>query len=341
MKAVLYHGIRDLRVEEVPLPAPGPGEVLVKVGAALTCGTDFKAYRQGHKLLLRELPARFGHELAGTVAAVGKGVKAVKEGDRVVAANSAACAQGCFYCRRGQTQLCERLALHNGAYAEYDLIPAHIAKGNLHRLAPRVAFGTAALAEPFACALHAVDVMAPRAGETALVIGAGSMSLLLVYALRAAGSRVLVVGRDPAKLKLAKKAGAEAVFSALEGDAAEWARGRCEGRGPDAVYEAVGKAETWRQAVACARPGGKVCLFGGCAPGTEVPVDAHRVHYQQLSLHGVFHHTPRHFARAVELLSKGKVDPRLLVAGRIALEDLPRFYAQNADRSNQKVEVAP
>lgn len=328
MKAILYHGLRDLRLEDIPLPVPGAGEVVVKVGAALTCGTDFKAFRQGHKLLLRELPARFGHELAGTVSAVGRGVKGVKEGDRVVAANSAACLQGCAYCRKGLTQLCERLRLHNGAYAEYDLIPANIVKGNLHKIAKTVPFRSAALSEPFACALNAVDVMGVKKGETAVIIGAGTMSQLLIAALRAAGAKVSVVGRDPGRLEACKKAGATV-----------WSEGQSA---PDHVFEAVGKPETWQKAIALVRKGGKVCLFGGCAPDTQVPVDAHRVHYQQLTLQGVFHHTPKHFKKAVELLSKGKVPVDLIVKGSIRLDDVPNFYAGNIDNASiPKMEVAP
>lgn len=325
MKALLYHGIRDVRLEERPVPRPGPGEVVVKVGAALTCGTDFKAFRQGHKLLLRELPARFGHELAGTVAAAGEGVTKVKAGDRVVAANSAPCPQGCAFCARGQTQLCDNLSLHNGAYAEYDLLPANIVEHNLYKLGDGVPFATAALAEPFACALHAVDVMNVRQGETCLIIGAGSMSLLLIFALKAAGARVEVIGRDPGRLAACEEAGARL-----------WSSGA-----PDVVFEAVGKAETWQRAVELVRKGGRVCLFGGCAPQTQVPVDAHRVHYQQLTLQGVFHHTPKHFARAVELLSAGAVKTELLVKGRLPLAELPRYFAENADRTTAKVEVAP
>ena len=133
MRAVIFHGPRRIRLEEVSRPKTGPGEVLLKVGAALTCGTDFKAYRQGHKVLLGALPSPFGHELAGTVVEVGKGVKAVRIGDRVVAANSAPCDR-CYFCGRGQNQLCDNLKLHNGAYAEYNLVPAHIARHNLWKL---------------------------------------------------------------------------------------------------------------------------------------------------------------------------------------------------------------
>jgi L-iditol 2-dehydrogenase len=250
----------------------------------------------------------------------------------------------CFWCAHGQNHLCPKLKLHNGAYAEYDLVPAHIVRGNLHPLPAAVTFEAGALAEPFACAIHAADVHAVREGELCAVIGAGPMSLLLIHALAARGARISVLGRSKPHLEIAKAAGAEAVFSA--DDAAdvpieERVRAWAEGRGPDHVFEAVGKAETHVQAVELVRAGGKVCLFGGCAPGTTMMLDLHRVHYKQISLHGVFHHTPPHFREAVRLLSEGKVKTGLLIRGEIKLADLPAFFAANADKSIPKSVVRP
>lgn len=335
MKAVIYHGPRDIRLEDVPMPTPGPGEVVVKLGAALTCGTDFKAYRQGHRVLLGDYPSRFGHELAGTVTALGKGVNTAKEGDRVVVANSAPM-DDCFWCTSGQNHLCRSLKLHNGAYAEYDLVPSHIVRQNLHALKPSVPFEIGALAEPFSCAIHAAEVHAAREGETALVIGAGPMCLLLVHALRARGARVGVVGRSKEGLAATRLAGAEETFSVLDGSVEGKVMVWADGRGPDHVFEAVGTPETYLQAVSLVRDGGKVCLFGGCAHGATVPLDVHRLHYKQITLHGVFHHTPPHFKEAVRLLSEGKVKTELLVNGSVKLDDIPSFFAANADKSIPK-----
>ena len=344
MRAVIYHGPRDIVLEEFPVPDPRPVQVLVKTGAALTCGTDFKAYRQGHRVLLGDYPSPFGHELAGTVAAVGQGVGNVKEGDRVVVANSAPM-DDCFWCAHGQNHLCPKLKLHNGAYAEYDLVPAHIVRHNLHPLAADVPFEVGALAEPFSTTLHAADVMGVRPEETALVIGAGPMSHLLIQALTARGARVAVLGRSKPHLETARAAGAEAAFSddddadlgPVEGRLRAWA----SGRGPDHVFEAVGKAETHRLALELVRDGGKVCLFGGCAQGASIPLDLHRVHYKQLSLHGVFHHTPPYFREAVRLLSEGRVKTGLIIRGEVKLADLPKFFAENADKSVPKAVVRP
>ncbi len=335
MRRVTYYGPRDIRLEEVPTPTPGEGEVVVKLGAALTCGTDFKAYRQGHPVLLGTYPSPFGHELAGTVSAVGKGVTTAKEGDRVVVANSAPM-DDCFWCTNGQNHLCPKLKLHNGAYGEYDLVPAHIVKHNLHPLKSSVPFEIGAMAEPFSTTIHAAEIMDVKNGETALVLGAGPMAIMLVHALTAKGARVGVMGRSKEHLIPFGAAGADKVFSTLDPNFKEAVRSWSTDRGPDHVFEAVGKVETHLLAVELVRNGGKVCLFGGCAPGTVVPFDVHRVHYQQIAIHGVFHHTPKYFKEAVRLLSEGKVKTDLLIKGSVKLADIPAFFAANADKSLPK-----
>lgn len=338
MRAVIFHGPRDIRLTEVPRPVPGPGEVLVRRGAALTCGTDFKAYRRGHKVLLGDYPSPFGHELAGTVEAVGPGVTGFAAGTRVVVGNSAPC-EGCFYCDRGQNFLCERLRLHNGAYADFDLVPARIVRHNLWALPDSLSFEAAALSEPLACALHGVEAARVAAGETAVLVGAGPMARLLLAALKARGARVVVVGRSRPPLDAALALGADAVVGEADGDPARAVRALTGGRGGDAVFEAVGLPDTWKSAVAMTRKGGRACLFGGCAQGTEVSLDAHRIHYEGLTLFGVFHHTPAYFKAALDLLASGAVRPAGLVEGSIALADLPRYFAENAERALPKTAV--
>src|SRR3990167_4817461 len=156
MQAALWYGPEDMRVQEVEVPQIGPDEVLVKIGVALTCGTDFKLFRQGHALLVKNLPSPFGHELAGTVTEVGSNVRNVKKDDRVVAANSAPCGD-CFYCREQRLNLCEHLEFLNGAYAEYIRIPARIVRKNLYKIPDHLSFREAALTEPMACVLHCFD----------------------------------------------------------------------------------------------------------------------------------------------------------------------------------------
>ena len=339
MKAVLFYEPKNIKLVDVAVPAPGPGEVLLKISAALTCGTDFKAYRQGHHMLGAP-PSPFGHEFSGVVEAVGDGVQDFNRGDRVVAANSAPC-HGCFYCERGQTQLCDDLKFHNGGYAQFNLVPSGIVANNLYKLPDGLGFPEAALGDPLGCAIHAVDVVRADEGETVAIIGAGSMSLLLIQALRARGARVLVVGRSRANLEIALAAGAEAVISTETEEPLGAVRRLTGGRGADCVFEAVGTAKTWEMAVELTRKGGRVCLFGGCASGTMVPIDTHRIHYSQITLHGVFHHTPKYFKAAVDLLAAGGVKTDLLIGGRMPLEDVPAFFHERHHQSNRKFAVIP
>jgi L-iditol 2-dehydrogenase len=340
MRAVLFYGPGDLRLVQVPIPYAAAGEVVVKIHTALTCGTDFKAYRQGHPVLLKRTPSPFGHEMAGTISQVGAGVTARREGERVVVLNSAPCNR-CYFCEQGTPELCNRLDLLNGGYADYIRVPSHIMQQNVHPLPETVSFAEAALTEPFACALHAVDKMRLKPGETIALIGAGNMARLLICALKAARARVLVLGRDPGRLRLALAAGAEEVIDLTqEPDGIAALRRRTEGdRGADGVIEAVGKPETWALSVGMVRKGGRVCLFGGCAAGSKAEIDTHRLHYDEVTLFGVFHHRPSYVRQALDLLGKGAVKRELLIDRELSLEEVVPFFAAHSTVSVLKAAV--
>src|SRR5438094_795542 len=204
MLAARFYAPLDVRLEQYPIPRPGAGEVLLKVAAATTCGTDVKTYLRGHPLLFRHTPAGFGHEVAGIVAATGTGVNQCTEGDTIVVANSAPCQQ-CFHCRRGRFSLCEDLLLLNGAYAEYLLVPERIVRQNLYHLAPGTSFIAAALTEPLACALHGVDACDIAPGDTIVILGSGPLGLLLIAISRLKGARTVITGRGTGRLALASQ----------------------------------------------------------------------------------------------------------------------------------------
>ena len=287
MKAVLFHGPGDLRVEDVPRPEPGPGEVLVQVEVALTDGTDLKTFRRGHPLLLGELPSPFGHEFCGVDVATGR---------RVVAANS-----------DGETPL----ELLNGAYAEYVLVPERIARVNLLPVPPRLAAETAAMVEPLACCLRGLELAGVEAGQTVAVLGTGPIGLMLCACVADAGGWPVAVGGRAQRRELAP------LFGAQAGD----------GEGADVVIEAAGTAEAWTDALRLVRPGGTVVFFGGLERGATVPVDAYRVHYEELTLRGAFHHTPRHVRAALAFLASGAYPWERLVTHRVGLDGLPALFA--------------
>ena len=298
MKALIFYGPRDVRLEDVRRPEPEPGDVLVEIEVALTDGTDAKAYRRGHPVLLGDPPSPFGHEFCGVDTATGR---------RVVAANSAPCGE-CPACRRGQETLCENLfPLLNGAYAEALVVPERIARVNLHPVPRDVAPEVAALVEPLACCLHGVERAEVRPGDTVAVLGLGPIGLMLCACVKDGGGHAVAVGGRPERRELAP------LFGATPGD----------GRGADVVIEAAGTAEAWRDAIELVRPGGTALFFGG----REVAVDTYRLHYEELTLRGAFHHTPRTVRAALAFLASGAFPWERLITHRVRLADVPRLFA--------------
>src|ERR1700751_2068123 len=195
MQAAVLYGKEDVRVESVPVPQIRTGELLVQVRTALTCGTDVKVYLRGYHGRMVKPPALLRHELAGDIVAVGSGVKAFKEGQRVVAANSAPCGQ-CFFCVRNQANLCEDLLFNNGAYAEYIRIPRRIVEKNTHIIPDHLDYKDAALLEPLACAVRGLDESNLGPGDTLAIMGLGPIGLMFVRLAKFAyGARVLVLAR--------------------------------------------------------------------------------------------------------------------------------------------------
>jgi L-iditol 2-dehydrogenase len=291
VKAVRFHGPGDLRLEDVPRPEPAEGDVLVQVEVALTDGTDLKAYRLGHPLLLRDLPSLFGHEFCGVDVATGR---------RIVAANSAA----------GDDRS-EPPELLNGAYAEYLLVPRAIAEVNLLPVPRGLAPELAAMVEPLACCLRGVDRAGIEPGQTVAILGTGPIGLMLCACVTDAGGIAVAVGGRPERRALAPE------FGARPG----------EPQGADLVIEAVGTEEAWRDALALVRPGGTVLFFGGLPRDAAVGVDAYRLHYEELTLRGSFHHSPRHVRAALAFLASGAHPWERLITHRVGLEALPALFA--------------
>jgi len=318
----MLFGPADLRIVEVPAPEPRPGEVVLAIRAAHTCGTDRKMYLRGHPAL-GPYPSRFGHEFAGVVAAVGAEVARVSPGDHVFCANSAPCG-GCFQCRKGQPNLCEDLLYLFGGFAEQILVPARIVAQNLHPLPAGLDLELAPVAEPLACALRAVDGAGIAAGDRVAIVGAGALGLMLCALVRRTEGRPIVLDPHQERLDLAKRFGAEETIRAARTstDVDRLKRATPGHRGADQVFEAVGRPAAWELAIEMARPGGVVILFGGCPRDSRVAVPTYRVHYEEVRLQGSYHHTPRSIAQALTLLAEEPTPWGELRGPRIGLDDL-------------------
>jgi L-iditol 2-dehydrogenase len=322
VKAQVFYGPGDLRLEDTPVPEPGPGEVVLRIEAALTCGTDVKTLRRGQPVMIPKVPTVFGHEFAGTVAAVGPGVGGVRPGDRAVAANSAPCG-ACLACRRGQANLCDDLLFVNGAYAEYIALPPRLVARNLVAVPAATEAARVAFAEPVACGLRAIDAAGLRTGETVVILGHGPLGLLLGLLARVGGVRVVLAGKTGPRLDRARGLGFAACVDVTQAPDAVAAVREAAGGDVRCVIEATGRPEAWEQAMDVTGKGGTVVFFGGCAPDTSVRLDTRRVHYEELRLLGVFHHTPGSIRRAVQMLADGTLDPLPLVTHEMGLPDVP------------------
>jgi L-iditol 2-dehydrogenase len=342
MKAAMLHGVKDLRVEDVDVPGVGIGEVLVKIKAATTCGTDVKIYQRGYVEKIIKLPTIFGHEWAGEVVEVGGNLDWPKKGMRVRAGNSAPCLH-CNMCQKGKYNLCEDMIWLWGAYAEYIKVPARTVLVNMQEIPSHVSFEEAAITEPLACVLHGVEEANVKLGDTVAVIGAGPIGLLHLLTVKKMGAeKVVVIDLVDERLSVAKELGADETINAGKENAVEKVQQLTGGYGADIVIEAIGSPATWEQALRLARKGGTVLEFGGCPPGTEIKLNTEMLHYGELTVLGAFHTTPLHFRKALSLISSRTVDVRPLVTKRMRLEDIKQaFEILSTSKNEIKIAIAP
>jgi L-iditol 2-dehydrogenase len=335
MVAAVLYGKEDLRLEQVAIPQAGEGEIVVRVGAALTCGTDLKVYRRGYHAMMLKPPMPFGHELAGEVASVGAGVVDFAVGDRVVPLNSAPC-DDCYFCSCGQQNLCEDLLFNNGAYAEYLKVPARIVAKNTLRVPDGVPFEHAALTEPLACVIRGLEESGAKSGDSMIVIGAGPIGLMFMHAAELAGVDVIAVVKREDQVAAARLFGASEVLRVDEAkDVVAAARGLTpSGRGADIVIEAVATPATWEWAVGMVRKGGVVNFFGGPPSGTVVALDTNRLHYGDITLKASFHHTPATCRTAFSLITGGRFKAAEYLTGTAALDEVPALFKRMLTRSS-------
>lgn len=341
-RVVVLTGPRQLQLELRPVPEPGRGELLLAVDAATTCGTDLKVYRRGGHPRMLAPPSPFGHEVTGTVAATGPGVTGWREGDPVVVANSASCGL-CAACRSGRENLCADLEYINGAFADHLLVPARFAERSTVARPGGLAPATAALTEPLACVLHGLEVVGPAVPERVLVVGAGPIGLMFCAVLAARGAEVRVADLARARLEIARTLGAAGAIELGGGEEdADPIRDPGDGAtGFDLVVEATGVPEAWSTAMRAAAVGGTVLLFGGCAPGTTVPLDSHWLHYSERRVLGAYHHRPATVRQAIDLLAGGSLSLKRLIQAHGGLREVEAFLEGMERREILKAAILP
>jgi L-iditol 2-dehydrogenase len=374
-----WHLLGPKRIERRKLPVvlPATGELLIRIDAALTCGTDLKVFLAGGHARMLEPPCPFGHEMAGTIVALGERKRSPlgesappgdppgdvgsaaetsglwQVGDRVVVANSASCGR-CPPCLSGRENLCTDLHYLNGAFGEYLVLPERFVRRSLHRIPSALSTADAALAEPLACVLHMMELLQgdlqlwqpeghSRPGLEAAVFGAGPLGLLITHQLTSAGLAVTTADPNPQRLAVAAQFGAHRTV-ALQ---------RTPGHDPElsvpdrllerrhhVAIDASGTLDGWLSALGAVRPGGTAVFFGGVSAGV-LALRAHPIHYDEINLRGVYHHRPATFRRALSVLTSGSLPVDSLISDRLPLGQLEEALDSMMHRRALKVLLQP
>ena len=327
--------------DDVDQPVAGPDDVIVQVKSALTCGTDLKAYRRGHHLM--PPPTLFGHEFSGVIVDKGNRVDRFAVGQPVMSVHTAPCGE-CVYCERSLQNLCSHLTktMVLGAYAEYVRVPAAVVDVNMYPKPDDLGYREAAMLEPLSCVVYGISQAPVRSLDSAVVIGAGAIGLLHVMVLKEMGvKQVIVSGRHNYRLEMAKKAGADCVIDSGSVNATEAVLEATGGLGSPIVFECTGLPVVWEEAVMMVRRGGCVVLFGGCPGGTTVTYDTAKLHYDQITLMGIFHFTPDAVRSSYHLLADGRLDVTPLITGDRTLEEVPETFRNFMGKDAVKYAIIP
>jgi L-iditol 2-dehydrogenase len=304
MKALIFHEPGRIAVEDAPEPRPGPGEAVLRVGAAAICHSDIRVYQGQKHARPGVIP---GHEIAGTVEAVGEGVTSPKIGDRVVVCPIVSCGR-CIFCVTGRRHRClERRTLgydDDGGLAERLLVPESIVSlGHLLPVPDGLSLERACITEPIACVLNSLETCGISAGSSLAVIGGGPMGLFHVLLARALGAGVIVVSEpDEERAEFARKLGATAVLDPRRDDLVSVVKERTGGLGADAVVISAGITQALDASLACVARQGVVSLFAGFPPNSSVALDPNAIHYSEVRLTGSQNASPDQYRRVLQLL---------------------------------------
>lgn len=347
MLAAVYHGPEDIRVEEVPVPQAGPGEVRLKVNNASICGTDLRIYKGAHRMYPAGTVRIPGHELVGTVDALGEGVRGIPLGQRMFVAPNIGCGN-CAECVSGNNNVCanyQALGINlDGAFAEYVIVPAAaVAQGNLMPISEDVDPAVAALIEPFACVLRGQNALHIQPGETVLVMGVGPIGVMHTKLAQLRGAAQVIVS-DPNGERVAQalEMGADLGVVPPGDDLEQILRAKTGGRGADVIIVAAPAHQAQEQALQLAAIGGRINFFGGLPKDNPtIRFDSNIVHYKELLVTGTTACSTADCRQAAQIVNSGRVDLSGLISARFPLREAEAAFAAARDRQALKVVIEP
>jgi L-iditol 2-dehydrogenase len=340
VRAAVAYGGETIRIEEMTLPSPGTGAIVVRVRACGLCGSDLAKMFQD-KL---QAPTVLGHEIAGEVIRVGAEVDRFQAGDRVVVAHHAPC-YACHYCRHGSYSMCRSFKqsnLHPGGFAEEVLVPAAQVQLTTLRLPEPISFEAGSFTEPLACCLRSLRRWSLQPADVVLLVGLGPMGLLMAQLVQAHHGLVLGIDLDEQRLQFAERIGVDAVCSAADVERlTSLVRDLTQGRGCDVVVLTAGHGGTVQDALQWVRDGGTITLFGNLAPHRPAQLDPNVLYYREITLQGSYSPSPHELVHALCLIASRAVNVDLLITHRLPLEKLPQAVELARTRQAVKAIINP
>jgi L-iditol 2-dehydrogenase len=347
MLAAMYHGPHDIRLEEVPVPQPGPGEAVMRIRAASVCATDLRIFNHGHFKIPENAVRILGHEVAGEIVAVGEQVTYLVPGTRVAVAPNVGCGV-CWECVRGNNNLCPDYDAFgitlDGGFAEYMLITAlAVQQGNVVQIPDSLSFEEASLNEPLSCCYNAQQACRLAPGETMVIVGAGPMGLMNLLLARYSGAGQVIVSEvQEARARQAAEFGADLVVEPRKQDLREAVLKATGDRGADVVVVAVSSASLQEQAVELAARRGRVNFFAGLAAGRDrACVSSNWIHYGQVTVTGTTGSNYLQYRQTLQMLASGRLSLQPLVTARRSLQEIEAALADAASGEHLKVVLIP
>lgn len=345
MLAAFYEGIENINVRETTPPELPPGGAILRIKSAAICGTDLRTFHHGSSFC--EPPWIIGHEVAGEVIEVGRGVDSLGRGDRVAVAAGVPCGT-CHACTKGWKHLCSNVKAHGfhspGGFAEFMAVDANAVQQNaLNRIEDKISFDQAALAEPLSCVINGQDLVQTSPGDTVAIIGAGPIGCMHVEVARARGAaKIIHIEMNPQRLAAAQIFEADHYIDASKEDAIARVKDLTHNQGADVVISACPAKQAQADAIEMAALRGRVSFFGGLPKSDPIaPINGNTIHYKELGVFGAFASSPAQNKQALDMITNGAINTDAIITHRLSLERIVEGFHLMDSGEALKVVINP